>query len=336
MQGRARPEFDKMLNYIEEHPGYYGVCLVYKLDRFSRKLEDTLSFITLLSKKNCVLKALDFEDNGDPSSALLRGMLGIVAQYHAQNSAVTSIKGTMKKVEENKAVGLLPLGLIQEKELNGDLNLKGASSIVIDETKAPIIREIFKKYADGLGITEIVDYLQQQGYTNNLGKPLTRQNVKYILTNKKYNGTYVYADPTKTKKRKYDNGVKKPDYYEKANVIPKIIDDELWDKVQLIINSKKNLHQYSVNYSPNYLLTDFLICSYCGSRVHGSSRTRKNKIKYYDYVCVMHKKDIKACPTKRINRNYIEKVIIKIILVRVRLFNNISSVIVKLCLICNN
>ena len=36
MQGRTRPQFDKMLNYMEFNPGYYGVCIVYKLDRFSR------------------------------------------------------------------------------------------------------------------------------------------------------------------------------------------------------------------------------------------------------------------------------------------------------------
>lgn len=314
MQGRARPEFDRMLKYIENNPGYYGVCLVYKLDRFSRKLEDTLSFITLISKKNCVLKALDFEDNGDPSSALLRAMLGIVAQYHAQNSAVTSIKGTTKKVEENKAVGLLPIGLIQEKVLNKDSNMKGASKIVIDESKAPIVREIFQKYANGVGITEITNYLEKKGYKNNLGKPISSQNVKYILNNKRYNGTYVYADPTKIKVRKYDNGVKKPEYYEKHNVIPKIIEDDLWNKVQLILQSKRNSHQLSNKFSNNYLLTDYLICGYCKKNLHGWSRSKSNNKKYYDYVCSTHKKDLTICPTKRINRDYLEKVVVKIML----------------------
>ena len=75
-------------------------------------------------------------------------MLGIVAQYHAQNSAATSIKGTIKKVEEHKAVGLLPLGLIQEKQLMNDKSIKGASRIVIDPDKAPIIKDIFLKFSD--------------------------------------------------------------------------------------------------------------------------------------------------------------------------------------------
>lgn len=312
MQGRNRPEFDKMLSVIEETPGYYGLCLVYKLDRFSRKLEDTLSFISLLSRNNCVLKALDFEDNGDPTSALLRGMLGIVAQYHAQNSAVTSIKGTMKKVEENKAVGLLPLGLIQEKVKNTDLNYKGASKIVIDENKAHIIKEIFLKFSNGMSLSELEEYLRNQDYKNNNNLPITKQQIKYILSNKRYNGTYTYADPTKVRMKKYDNGVTKPSFYEAKNVIPKIIEDELFNKVQILLKSKVNDHQLSKNFS-KYLLTNILICDECGSFLHGWSRPKyKGKI-YYDYVCTIHKKDKNKCLTKRINKDYIEKVTILII-----------------------
>ena len=312
MQGRLRPEFDRMLKFIEDNPGFYGVCIVYKLDRFSRKLEDTLSFITLLSKNSCVLKALDFEDNGDPSSALLRGMLGIVAQYHAQNSAATSIKGTIKKVEENKAVGLLPFGLISEKQKNSDINIKGASNIVIDEAKAHIIKEIFEKYALGFSINDIINYLNEHGYKNKFGRSFTRGNIKYILQNKRYNGTYVYADPKYIRKRKYDNGVKKPEYYIKPNAFPKIIDDDLFNKVQLILNSKKSSHQLSNNITNNYLLTGYLICGVCGKKLHGWSRSKSNNKKYYDYVCSTHKNNRTLCPTKRINKEYLDNIIINI------------------------
>lgn len=312
MQGRNRPEFDKMLSVIEETPGYYGLCLVYKLDRFSRKLEDTLSFISLLSRNNCVLKALDFEDNGDPTSALLRGMLGIVAQYHAQNSAVTSIKGTMKKVEENKAVGLLPLGLIQEKIKKNDLNYKGASKIVIDENKAHIIKEIFLKFSNGMSLSELEEYLRDQDYKNNNNLPITKQQIKYILSNKRYNGTYTYADPTKIRKKKYDNGVNKPSFYEAKNVIPKIIEDELFNKVQILLKAKVNKHQLSNNYS-KYLLTNILVCEECSSSLHGWSRPKYKGKVYYDYVCTTHKKDKNKCLTKRINKEYIEKVTLLVI-----------------------
>jgi site-specific DNA recombinase len=313
MQGRLRPEFNRMLELVESSPGYYGVCIVYKMDRFSRKLEDTLKYITLLKSFKCVLKALDFDDNGDPTSDLLRNILGVVAQYHAQNSAHTSIKGTIKKVEENKAVGLLPLGLIQEKVLLGDFNIKGASRIVIDPSKSIIIKDIFEKFASGYSIGEIECYLDEKGYTNNEGNKIKKQQIRYILTNKRYNGVYVYADPSKKRKQKYDNGVNKPEYYEYKNAIPKIIDDVLFEKVQNIFNTKVRSRNYSIEYT-TYLLSDKLICGSCGRYLTGWSRPKYKGKRYFDYVCVTHKNNSLKCPTKRINKLYLEEVVCKIIL----------------------
>ena len=312
MQGRLRPEFDRMLSIIENNPGFYGVCFVYKMDRFSRKLEDTLKYITLLKSFKCVLKALDFNDNGDPTSDLLKNILGVVAQYHAQNSALTSIKGTLKKVEEHKTVGLLPIGLISEKTKLGNFNHKGSSNIVIDEDKAIIVKLIFQLFKDGYSVKEIEKYLMEKGYTKVDGTHLKYQQIYYILRNKRYNGTYIYADPNRKRYYKYDNGVTKPEYHEYKNAIPKIIDDDLFEKVQDILNSKNKTHQLSSEHS-DYLLSGLIICNCCGKTLHGWSRPKYRGKVYYDYVCTTHKTNKELCPTKRINKLYLEKIIIKMI-----------------------
>lgn len=319
MQGRLRPEFDKMLSQIENNPGFYSVCFVYKMDRFSRKLEDTLKYISLLKSFKCVLKALDFDDNGDPTSDLLKNILGVVAQYHAQNSALTSIKGTMKKVEEHKTVGLLPLGYISEKVKNGNYNQKGASNIVIDQEKAIIIKEIFEKYANGMSVKDIEMYLSKKCYTKHDGSLIKYQQIYYILRNKKYNGTYIYADPSKKRYYKYDNGVNKPEFYEKKNAFPKIIEDDLFNKVQDMIEFKKGEHQQTLDHS-TYLLSGLIYCGECGSKLHGWSRPKYQGKIYYDYVCTIHKNQKELCKTKRINKLYIEKVVVKIL---IEILNNI-------------
>lgn len=313
MQGRLRPEFDRMLSFIENTPGYYGVCLVYKLDRFSRKLEDTLKYISLLKSYKCVLKALDFEDNGDPTSDLLRNILGVVAQYHAQNSALTSIKGTIKKVEENKSVGLLPYGLTTEKEKTKDYSKKGASNIIIDDEKANVVKLIFELFSHGYSITDIKNYLKENGYYKELHEEFSWQQIYYMLRNKKYNGTYTYADPNKKRYRKYDNGVKKPDFYEKNNAFPKIIDDDLFNKVQTIIHNNKNSHQQTKE-KTNYILTGLIFCNSCNNLMTGWSRRKYNNKQYADYLCKLHKKDKTLCTTKNINRLYIEEVVFNIVL----------------------
>lgn len=329
MQGRLRPEFDKMLCFIENNPGFYGVCLVYKLDRFSRKLEDTLKYISLLKSYKCVLKALDFEDNGDPTSDLLRNILGVVAQYHAQNSALTSIKGTIKKVEENKAVGLLPYGLTTEKEKLCDYNKKGASKIIIDDEKAVVVKLIFKMFSQGYSITDIKNYLKDNGYSKNYDEEFSWQQIYYMLRNKKYNGTYTYADPNKKHYRKYDNGVKKPEFYQKNNAFPKIIDDELFNKVQTIISNNKNSHQLTKD-KTSYILTGLIYCDNCKNKMTGWSRRKYNNKSYADYICKLHKKDKTLCNTKNINRLYIEEYILNLIVIILKkLINNNSKYIIN-------
>lgn len=312
MKGRLRKEFNRMLSIIENNPGYYGVCLVYKMDRFSRKLEDTLNYMTLLKSYRCVLKALDFDDNGDPTSDLLKNILGVVAQYHAQNSALTSIKGTIKKVEQNKNVGLLPVGLTTKKVIDCNFTKKGASDIVIDENKSLIIKEIFVNFSNGKSVSDIVKMLNDKGYTKNNGTCFTKQNIYYILRNKRYNGTYIYADPNKKRTYKYDNGVNKPEPYISKNAFPKIIDDDLFEKVQRKVSKCKINHQLSIS-NTNYLLSGILFCECCNSNLHGWSRPKyKGKI-YFDYVCSTHKNHKELCSTKRINKNYIENVIFELL-----------------------
>ena len=170
-------------------------------------------------------------------------------------------------------------------------------------------------------VTQIINRLEKNGYVirendykNNRGNFISRQQIKYILTNKRYNGTYIYADPSKSRKRKFDNGVRKPDYYEKKNAFPKIIDDDLFERVQEIIMSNNSSHHLS-SARTIYLLSDLCVCGCCHNKLTGWSRPKyKGKI-YYDYVCKTHKNNSTKCPTKRINKMYVENIILDIVII---------------------
>ena len=283
-----REEFNRMIDFINDNPGYYGMCLVFKLDRFSRNTEDTAHFTRILREKYCLLKALNFEDQGTPESKLFLTMMSAVSQFHAQNSAKLSIDGTKQKVLQHKCVGALPFGLTTSKQQN-NTNEVGASNIVIDEQKSKIVKEIFTKYSEGMSLTDLTEYLEKRGYRNNNGNYFSRHQLYNMLRNKRYNGTYIYADKSRKRKRKYDNGVVKPKYYEKNNAIPKIIDDDLFNMVQMIIKSKENSRDVSTSIS-SYLLSGRLVCKCCGSKLVGDSGTSgRNHTKYRYYTCPNYK-----------------------------------------------
>lgn len=62
----------------------------------------------------------------------------------------------------------------------------------IDETKAPIVRDIYRYYLNGMGYDDILNHLQQQGYKTSNGNDFSKSAVHAILTNPKYMGTYTY------------------------------------------------------------------------------------------------------------------------------------------------
>ena len=297
------------------------MCLVFKLDRFSRNTEDTAHFTRILREKYCLLKALNFEDQGTPESKLFLTMMSAVSQFHAQNSAKLSIDGTKQKVLQHKCVGALPFGLTTSKQQN-NTNEVGASNIVIDEQKSKIVKEIFTKYSEGMSLTDLTEYLEKRGYRNNNGNYFSRHQLYNMLRNKRYNGTYIYADKSRKRKRKYDNGVVKPKYYEKNNAIPKIIDDDLFNMVQMIIKSKENSRDVSTSIS-SYLLSGRLVCKCCGSKLVGDSGTSgRNHTKYRYYTCPNYKSKKNKCTTKKINADYLESAI-------KRLVSTISNILVE-------
>ena len=109
------------------------------------------------------------------------------------------------------------------------------------------------------------------------------------------------------------------------DAFPKIIDDNLFNKVQLMLKCKSGIHERSIS-ETEYLLSNVLICGICNKKLNGWSRPKYNGKRYFDYVCVTHKNNASVCSTKRINKLYLEEVVKKIILNIInKLFLNLKT-----------
>ena len=88
---------------------------------------------------------------------------------------------------------------------------------------------------------------------------------------------------------------------------PKIIDEEIFNDVQKILDSRKSLITYDSKHI--YLLSGLVCCSSCGKTMVGSSQIGgRTKTKRYIYCCETHKAG--ACITKAINADYLESVVL--------------------------
>ena len=154
---------------------------------------------------------------------------------------------------------------------------------------------------------DIVKELCKKGYKTKVGNDFKKTSLHEILRNEKYKGTYTYNK--KSSKDIYgrrNNHKNKPDdeIIRIQGGCPRIISDELWDKVQSRL-ANNEMRTYSTE--ERYLLRNKIFCGECGERMYGNRRkSGKNKKLYVTYNCSGRQKG-NGCTNKGINREYIEK-----------------------------
>lgn len=132
------------------------------------------------------------------------------------------------------------------------------------------------------------------------------------MANKKYNGYYVY------------NGL------EVKDGIPKIIDDDLFEKCQEIMKKNKKAPARR-KAEEEYLLTTKIFCGKCNSAMVGVSGRGRNGEKYAYYRC--KNKPLKLCDKETIQKEYIENIVINETkkIVTDKNIEKIAKEVIKLC-----
>lgn len=269
-----RPQFLEMIEKSSEKEFQY--VLLYKLDRFSRNKYDNAIYKHKLEKNGVKLLSATENIPDDPSGILLESVIVGLAEYYSAELSEKVLRGqTQNALELKWPGGLIPLGY----------KLDAEKHLIIDESKAFIVREIFNLYLQGYNPKAIADILNQKHYTTARNRPFTRSPVYAILHNERYIGTFVWKD------------------VKKADSIPAILDKETFYKVQDKIGYiKKNC----IRASEQYLLAGKVFCSECGKKMVGRSGTSQNKTLYYYYTC-----PTKKCKTKNIRSDVLERAIFK-------------------------
>ena len=159
--------------------------------------------------------------------------------------------------------------------------------LVIVPEQAEIVRLIFELYLKGYTFSQIKKHLEESGVKTVTGKTVWSANViQQMLKNEKYKGDMMLQ---KTFTEDYLNGIRKKNigqrtrYYVKGSH-PAIISPEIFDKVQeemlnrarLIRTANGNQISSGNRYSSKYLLSNLLVCGYCGGGFR--RRTERGKI----------------------------------------------------------
>ncbi len=270
-----RPQFQKMIYDSEKHT-FQGV-LVYQLDRFARNRYDSAIYKARLKKNG--IRVLSAKENitEDASGILVEGVLESMAEYYSAELSQKINRGLAINAEKCLSNGSNPgLGF----KVNPDRTFR------VDEDEAAIVREIYERYASGETKTEIVKDLQRRKLKTSIGKEFSNNSLNRLLTNPRYIGTYIYG------------GVEKP------GGMPRILDDDLFYRVQDVMKKNKSAPARTHG-EGEYLLTTKLFCGYCKEMMIGYGGTGKYSKQYHYYICKNARK--KKCDKKIVSKLYIEQ-----------------------------
>lgn len=274
-----RPEFQRMVR--DSAKGLFDVVIVWKLDRFARNRYDSAHYKNLLKKNGVKVISAKEAIAEDSTGILLESLLEGYAEFYSVELSEKIHRGQKENALKGKNNGGgIPLGYV----------LGDNQRLELDPLTAPLVQEIFTRYAEGETVRVIVESLNQRGLLTKQNKPFNMNSFNGILKNKKYIGEYSYQDVV------IPQGV------------PSIISEELFERVQRRMEKNKRVPARSKAIE-EYLLTTKLFCGLCGRLMVGESGKSHTGRMYHYYQCGSAKRRT-GCKKKAVQKNWIEDVVI--------------------------
>lgn len=287
-----RPEFQEMLLDAESHK--FDVLVVHKLDRFSRSIIDTHTYIKKLDAMNVAfVSATEPFDLTSPMGKAFLGILAIFAELYLDNLAAEISKGKKQRALKGYWNGTLSWGYTTTKRLQEmvlALNQSFKSGMVVeteysrradliddalemavaktdtaaipDPFNAPGVQLAYSQYSSGyFSDRDIAHLLTEAGFriSARLGTNLlSKDTMEDILQNRFYIGETSYGRKVKGQERKWMQGNHEA-----------IIDRELFDQCQEVRRSRGLRYVRGSSKQKSIFILDMLVCTECGTRFVG-------------------------------------------------------------------
>ena len=275
-----RPEFQKMIS--DSAKKQFDVVLVWKLDRFSRNRGDSAIYRAVLKRNGVRVVSAKENISEGPEGIILESLLEGISEYYSAELSVKVRRGQMENALKGKANGgLIPFGY----KVNADRYYE------VDPVTAPIVLEMFTRYADGQTVKEIAEDMNGRGvFTNIKHKYMNKSSMHNLLKNRRYMGEYRYGTTIV------------PD------AMPRIVPQDIFDKVQE--RMEKNKHKPAAKKAEDeYILTTKLFCGRCGVMMVGTGGTSKTGKVHHYYKCgnALYKK---SCDKKAVKKDWAERLVV--------------------------
>ncbi len=262
-----RPALKRLLSDAKSKK--FDIVLVYKIDRFSRKLKNLLNLVDELDQYDVALRsATEPYDTTTSAGKLMFQQLGSFAEFERNRIAERVFPGMVKGVQRGNWQGsrYVPYGYRYNRE-------KQLLEAIPEEVS--VVKHIYATYLSGRSTAQIAGDLYSQAHKTRSGGKFHSKFVCDILKNKLYLGKIVWN------KHRYDTRQKTRKGYKSVRNDPSkvieangrheaIISREDFDLVQkkLAANRRGAFHRSG---SQDYPLTGLLYCASCNHKYRGAN-----------------------------------------------------------------
>ena len=293
------------------------VVLVKDLSRLGRHRTQTELFIDHLRQNNVrVYSVTEGIDSANENDDLMIGFKQIFNDFYAKDIS-KKVKAGMRQKQKSKGLVLtLPLGYYLDRNTN---------EVKIDENTAWIVREVFKLYVDGYGVTTIALKMNADGirspeyYFNrkladwkpDISKKYlwVQTSVKRILTNELYIGTMVNHKTVTSKIYKTKTFIPTEEQYRHENFCEPIIDETTWKQAQFLLGQRSQINPRSQNGRKLHRYSGLIKCADCGSGFTARRRRWRGN-EYVDYTCNSnHRYGKQYCTPHTIRENQLDELV---------------------------
>ena len=275
-----RPELQRMLQFIAEHPVKY--VIVHKVDRLARNRADDVAINLAIRQAGAELVSVSENIDQTPSGLLLHGIMASISEFYSRNLATEVIKGTTQKAKNGGTPGRALTGYLNVRRIE---NGREVRTIEVDPKRGPLMTWAFDAYRTGdWTIRRLLAELTDRGLATaptrrGPGRPLAVSHLHKLLRHPYYMGLVRYR------------GVLYPGKHEPLTT------PETWHEVQRLL-AAKNFAGEKDREHPHYLKGS-IYCGQCGSRLivcHAKGRGGT----YPYFICIGRQQKRSDCKQRAI------------------------------------
>ena len=270
----GRTRFGEMAAFLKGRPRVRTV-LVEKTDRLYRNFTDYVILEELDLEVHLVKEGQVISKDSRSSEKFFHGIKVLMAKNYLDNLSEEAKKGMREKAEEGIWPSYAPFGYRNVPGPNGK------KVIEPDPVESLIVRKLFERYVNGqISLDEATEIARADGMVTRKSKaPVGKSAIQKILRNRIYLGEFAWDG-------KSYKGIHVP-----------IVSRELWEKVQLILDSR--FVPGTGRAKKEFAFAGLISCGHCGCALVG----QKKKGRYVYYHCSGYRG---KCPEPYIREEVLE------------------------------